>query len=98
MRTLIEVWVCPTPDCPDYYGALSIEGENLGEQMNRDIKSKPTFSRAVCQMCKSKGINVERECRYAVVLDHGPEQPTGPTLAVQEAYKILRKAGHSSVT
>jgi hypothetical protein len=49
-------------------------------------------------VCKSKGIEVERVCRFAVVLDHGPERPTGPPLAVNEAFKILRKAGHASVT
>lgn len=97
MRRIVEVWVCPTPDCQNYYGAESIEGEDLAKHMNRDIKSKPTFSHAVCQACKHQGIEVNRVCRYAVILDYGPEHETTPALAVEEAYKLLRKAGHASV-
>jgi hypothetical protein len=98
MRRIIEVWVCPTPDCTNYYGAETIEGADLTERMNRDIKSKPTFSQAVCQSCKQRGITVERVCKYAVLLDYGPEHETTPALAVEEAFKILRKAGHASVS
>lgn len=100
MRRIVEVWVCENPDCQNYYGARSIEGTDLSTRMNTDLKKKPTFPRDVCQVCSKieAGEINHRVCRYAVVLDFGPERPITEEMAVEEAYKLLREAGHASVS
>jgi hypothetical protein len=73
----IEVYVCPTPDCPDFYGAA---GQNdLHERftgpkaedraaLRESTGSSNRHSRAQCPTCRQRGIQVERVLVGATVL------------------------------
>lgn len=71
---VVEVYVCPTPDCPDYFGhaampdlARKITGDR---GMNGEHRPESNHrSRADCPTCFVKGKRVERiRCRVAVTI------------------------------
>lgn len=59
----VEVLVCPTPDCPHYYGASNMDAflsrPNSGKGMNGEVLGPPS-SRLLCPACKENGVEVER--------------------------------------
>lgn len=67
----IQVYVCPTPGCGNYYGTKSIEQLNLRDQFTGPrIEDRATHvqshgteyrhSRAECPDCRQRGVKVER--------------------------------------
>lgn len=69
----VELWICPTEGCGNYYGASSARGKDLSTMMNYKLTdgSVPTHSRAVCPDCKARGVMVERVCHTVVVASAG---------------------------
>jgi len=67
---LIEVYICPTPGCGDYYGAAGMGDlgakENLISDMCHTVKSDPfahpevVSTRDMCQSCRSRGVDSHR--------------------------------------
>jgi hypothetical protein len=73
----IRVYVCPTPDCANFYGSSSMG--DLTQKLNhrtsmRNLANedpsewgKVTGSRAECPYCRDRGIKVERELHVLTV-------------------------------
>jgi hypothetical protein len=68
----VEVWVCPTVDCGNYFAASGLAGRNLNTEKaqaraedrydyklkyGRDFK----HTRANCPDCRQRGLDVERQ-------------------------------------
>lgn len=83
--TEFEVWVCP--ECKDCYAAPSSQGVDLTIQMNRDIKSKVTFSRGRCQRCSTPNKEVMR-VRYIAKVDRLWELPR-PNISETDYYRFM---------
>lgn len=59
MDVEVEVWVCPTPGCGNYFASRA-EGD-LRQSHNREPNhGKATTSRAECPDCRDRGDRVER--------------------------------------
>lgn len=89
---IIEVWVCPTPGCGDYYGAAGAgdlsQSRNLVSDMKHTVKSDPfahpevVSTRATCQACRARGVDVERQ-RVVINLSNGGFTIAAPTEAAR---------------
>jgi hypothetical protein len=68
----IELYVCPTPDCPSYYGATGMPDLSVVNQHLTDLNYSPHpasthHSRAQCPVCREAGKSVERVLVEVVV-------------------------------
>lgn len=74
----VEVYVCPMPGCPDYFGSTSMpkleEVMNLKSDMTHTASYNPakadedvTHSRSECPTCRRGGKQVERVRRAVSV-------------------------------
>jgi hypothetical protein len=68
---IAQLWICPTDDCANYYGASGQEGLDLTTQMTGvKTEDRPQFasvhgtpwrhSRAQCPDCRARGLKVDR--------------------------------------
>jgi hypothetical protein len=87
MLKQITVLVCPTPDCPDYYGSPTVAGVNLAREFSgpktedRDNLKKNTGSpyrkaRADCPTCLQR--DNKRVTRVPVTLTVRVPEPVEP--------------------
>lgn len=61
----VHVYVCPEPECPDYYGAngsFNLEEQIVGQRgMNLEPRPQAEWhSRAQCPTCRALGKRVDR--------------------------------------
>lgn len=101
----IEVYVCPTPGCGNYYGASGIERLPLGDEFTgprmedkaaHEINHGSQFrhSRAACPDCRQRGVAVERALiRMEVRL---PDDPP-PTPELPGSNNSSRRGGSGRV-
>lgn len=65
----LRFYVCPTPDCGDYYGsggmpdlAHAWNGQKVEDQGERELKGQSRYNnnRQSCGSCRERGIDVQR--------------------------------------
>lgn len=56
MDVQVVLWICPTPDCGNYYGTSGTG--DLSKIMNHNINMKPTYTRSICPDCHRFGRGV----------------------------------------
>lgn len=85
----ILVYVCPTPECGDYYGSANMpdlssawNGPKIEDQGEREMKgqSRYTNNRQSCPSCRERGIDVQRVLiqTQVPVPKQGPPTPEKP--------------------
>lgn len=85
----IFVYVCPTPECGDYYGSgnmpdlsTSWNGPKVEDQGEREMKgqSRYTNNRQSCPACRERGVDVQRVLiqTQVPVPKQGPPTPELP--------------------
>lgn len=59
MKFEVIIWLCPTPECGNYYASSS--RIDLKTAMNTRLNSsKATFPLSRCPDCRDRGIDVDR--------------------------------------
>lgn len=87
-RKEIQVYICPTPGCGDYYGSgnmpdlgTSWNGPKLEDQGVKELRegSRYTNNRQSCPSCRLRGVDVQRVL-MALAVDVPTEGPPTPEL------------------
>lgn len=90
---LITVYVCPRPDCENYFGSSSmtnLSAEWTGHKgMNGERWPDKAHTRAECPDCRERGISTERQ-KVVFRIELPPEQPRPP---VPEEIRTMEPVG-----
>jgi hypothetical protein len=98
---VVELYVCPTPDCPDYYGVPGMPnlhqeftGPKIEDRAALELSTgyQVRHTRAECPTCRGRGRQVERVLVRAAVEVPAAGVPT-PELPRPNHRMIATSAG-----